>query len=106
TCARWPREFSTSPTTSRNVASGGGLVMVQTLDELKERLCRKVDAERAALIDLGDRIHANPELRFEEHRAASWLADYLEGAGFEVERGAYGLPTAVAARAGRGRPSV
>jgi amidohydrolase len=80
--------------------------MVQSVDELKERLCRKVDADRAALIGLGDRIHAHPELRFEEHRAATWLAEYLEGAGFEVERAAYGMPTAFAARAGRGRPSV
>jgi amidohydrolase len=82
------------------------MATVASADELKERLCRKVDAERAVLVGLSDRIHANPELRFEEHRASAWLAEYLEGVGFEVDRGAYGLPTAVAARAGRGRPTV
>src|SRR5262249_1573755 len=45
-------------------------------------------------------------LRFAEQQAATWLADYLEHAGFDVERGAYGLPTAFAARFGRGVPRV
>jgi aminobenzoyl-glutamate utilization protein B len=36
-----------------------------------------------------------------EIRAASLLADWLEGSGFAVERGVRGVPTAFAARAGR-----
>lgn len=73
---------------------------------LKERTCTRVDAERRTLIDLSLRIHATPELNFEEHQAAAWLSAYLEGVGFELERGAYGLPTAFAARLGTGRPQV
>jgi amidohydrolase len=80
--------------------------MRNAIDNLKERACARADRERTSLIDLSTRIHRHPELKFEERRAAAWLADYLEGIGFAVERGAYGLPTAVAARMGNGRPRV
>jgi len=76
------------------------------INGLKERACAAVDAQRPALIDLSTRIHACPELQFEERRAAGWLADYLEGLGFTVEREAHGLPTAFAARLGNGQPRV
>lgn len=72
----------------------------------KDRACEAVVAQGAVLTALSDRIHACPELNFEEHRAAEWLATFLEGAGFAVERGAYGLKTAFAARLGSGRPRV
>src|SRR5262245_30689627 len=76
------------------------------LAALKERAFACVDAERDALIDLSLRIHRTPELRLAEHQASAWLVEYLERAGFTVERGAYGLPTAFAARLGRGTPRV
>jgi amidohydrolase len=72
----------------------------------KERACARVDAEQGALVDLSERIHAHPELRFEERRAAGWLAEFLAGRGYEVERGAFGLETAFAARRGNGGPRV
>lgn len=76
------------------------------IEEVKGEACRCVDAERAALIDLSRRIHAHPELKFEERRASAWLCDYLAEKGFAVEREAYGLTTAFAARIGKGRPTV
>jgi amidohydrolase len=76
------------------------------IDQFKERACTTVDAQRRALTELSTRIHGCPELSFEEQRAAGWLADYLESIGFEVERQAYGLKTAFAARLGSGQPSV
>lgn len=80
--------------------------MPNRIAEWKDRACARIDAQRATLTELSDRIHGNPELRFEEHRACTWLAEYLERTGFAVERGAYGLPTAFAARAGTGQPRV
>jgi len=80
--------------------------MSDRIDAWKARACAAVDAQRAALVDLSGRIHEHPELSFNEHAAAGRLADFLEGAGFAVERQAYGLPTAVAARIGHGRPRV
>jgi amidohydrolase len=61
-----------------------------------------VDAERDALIGVSRRIHENPELRYEEHQAAAWLAELVEArAKVKVERGTGGLPTAFRARIGR-----
>jgi len=78
----------------------------RTSDALKAQVAARVDAEQAALFELSARIHAHPELCFTEHRAAGWLTDYLESRGFAVQRGAYGLPTAFAARLGSGRPRL
>ncbi len=54
------------------------------------------------LIELSHRIHAHPELGFEERKAASWIEQMLAEYGFEVQAGAFGLPTAFCARAGSG----
>lgn len=54
------------------------------------------------VLDLSHRIHANPELGFEEEKACGWLADALDKAGFTVERGICELPTAFSARSGKG----
>jgi amidohydrolase len=54
------------------------------------------------VLDLSHRIHAKPELGFEEAHASKWLADALDSAGFTVERGICDLPTAFSARAGNG----
>jgi amidohydrolase len=59
------------------------------------------DATRE-LLALSHRIHAHPELGFEEERAAGWLGETLDAAGFAVERGICELPTAFRARAGSG----
>ncbi len=77
-----------------------------TNEALKARATARIDEERPALLDLSARIHAHPELCFAEHRAAGWLAEYLESRGFALERGAFGLPTAFAAHRGSGRPRV
>lgn len=55
-----------------------------------------------SLIALSHRIHANPELGFEEEKASTWIADMLADAGFTVQRGICDLPTAFIARAGNG----
>src|SRR5207248_1690166 len=39
-------------------------------------------------------VHEHPELAHEEHGCSGYLADLLESAGFEVERGVAGMPTA------------
>lgn len=55
-----------------------------------------------SLITLSHRIHAHPELGFEEEKASTWIADMLADAGFAVQRGICDLPTAFIARAGNG----
>ncbi|HEX2274826.1 MAG TPA: M20 family metallopeptidase [Acidimicrobiales bacterium] len=70
------------------------------LETAKRRVVEEVEGRAELLVDVSHRIHDRPELLFEEHHAAELLAGALESAGLEVERGAYGLKTAVAARAG------
>src|SRR3989441_4001243 len=62
----------------------------------------RVTASRDRLVALSHRIHAHPELAFEEERASTWCAEALDAAGFTVERGVCELPTAFVARAGKG----
>ncbi len=62
-----------------------------------------IDALREDLSRLSAQIFANPELRFEEVKASAWVADLLQSKGFHVERGAYGLATAL--RVSTGDPS-
>jgi amidohydrolase len=60
-----------------------------------------VDATGAVLpeaLDLSHRVHANPEIAFDEVRASRWTAELLERHGFEVTAPAGGLDTAFVAR--------
>ncbi|MFE5592436.1 M20 family metallopeptidase [Streptomyces sp. NPDC056549] len=57
---------------------------------------------RDAVVGLSHALHADPELAYEEHRAARRITDLVERAGFDVTREAYGLPTAFRATAGSG----
>ena len=61
-----------------------------------------VDAARDDLTALSRRIHANPELGYEEEQASGWLEETLDAAGFVVEPGLCGLPTAFRATKGSG----
>jgi amidohydrolase len=65
-----------------------------------------VDDLAPLLRDVATKIHANPELRFEEHRAAAWLTEAIESKGVTVERSAGGLSTAFRARSGKKGPRV
>src|SRR5690606_19222930 len=67
-----------------------------------EALDRHVDAAQERIRKLALDIHAHPELRFEEHRAAQWIAEAVAGPGVFVEKGVGGLATAVRARIGTG----
>jgi amidohydrolase len=70
--------------------------------DVKQAARERVEQARDELVALSHRIHANPELGFEEEQACAWLCELLDGAGLEVERGVGDLPTAFAARAGSG----
>ncbi|MFT4214698.1 MAG: M20 family metallopeptidase [Microbacterium sp.] len=73
---------------------------------LRDRIGAEVEARRDQLLALSHAIHADPELSWEEHRAAARIADLLEEAGFAVERGAYGVETAFEAVYGTGDLTV
>lgn len=65
--------------------------------ELSKIIDETIEHERVPLAQLSRDIHANPELRFQEHRAAGWIAELLRARGFEVEQNLAGMPTALRA---------
>ncbi|MFE4952693.1 M20 family metallopeptidase [Streptomyces sp. NPDC056653] len=54
------------------------------------------------LIALSHRIHAHPEVAWEEEKAARWVGYALNDLGFDVRSGTAGLPTAFTATLGSG----
>ncbi len=62
----------------------------------------RFDSVRDGMVELSHRIHAHPELAFEEEKASAWLCELLDEAGFKVEKGICDLATAFRARAGSG----
>lgn len=70
------------------------------------RLHADIDALSPLLREVSIKIHDHPELRFEEHRAAGWIADAVTSEGIAVERGTGGLATSFRARAGSSGPRI
>jgi amidohydrolase len=61
-----------------------------------------VQAQRPKLLDLSHRLHADPEIGWQEVRSSAAVADALAAGGFDVTRGVAGMPTAFLARSGSG----
>jgi amidohydrolase len=74
--------------------------------ELKSRVVSEIENRRDELKELSLRIHANPEIAFQEEKASTWLSDYLREKGFSVEKGICGLATAFRASYGKGKPVI
>lgn len=73
---------------------------------VKEMCQRTVAAAEEDLLGISHRIHADPELGFEEFRAAQLLSTELEQRGFVLERGLADMPTAFRASLGDGPLTV
>ena len=82
--------------------------MEETLDieKLKASLIGEIEARRHQLTELSLKIHSNPELGFQEVKAAAWLTQYLKENGFSVEEGICELPTAFRGSYGQGKPTM
>ena len=74
--------------------------------ELRARAAARVAEMATQLLELSHSLHAEPELAFSEHHSAAKLAALMEAAGFEVERSACDLPTALVATYGTGDLTV
>lgn len=76
------------------------------LEDAKARMCDEVDKRAAALLEVSHQIHEHPELAYEEHFAHDLLTSVLDDEELSPERGAFGLPTGFAARAGSQGPLI
>jgi amidohydrolase len=74
--------------------------------DAKEAARARIQGERDRLIELSHRIHANPELAYEERMACGWLVEALAAAGYWVDSPVGGLETAFTARLGPGPLNV
>lgn len=65
------------------------------MDEaLKQRIVERRERVDAALVGLSDRLHADPELGWQEHRSSAAVAALLAEHGFVIEQPYLDLPTA------------
>lgn len=64
------------------------------MSDVKAALGQAVDRLGDELEALSRRIHASPELAYQEVKACAWLSEFLEGRGLKVERGVGGVETA------------
>lgn len=74
--------------------------------KLKALVIAEIETHRQQLHQLSLKIHSNPELGFQEVKAAAWLSQYLEENGFSIERGICELPTAFRGSYGQGKPAI
>ena len=71
--------------------------MEQEIKSSREQVMAQVDALAPRLFAIARHIYDHPEVKFKEFEALRTLSGALEEAGFHVERGVAGLPTAFVA---------
>ena len=69
-------------------------------------LAKAVEERQERFWKISDAIWSYAELGLEEYRSSKLLADTLESAGFKVDRGVAGMPTAFVATWGSGKPVI
>jgi aminobenzoyl-glutamate utilization protein B len=78
----------------------------EAVSKMKNDAVASIESKKSELIALSDQIWDFSETALKETRSAKLLADYAESAGFRVERGVAGLPTAFVATFGSGKPVI
>lgn len=69
-------------------------------------ICAQIEKYKDEIVKLAKDIWNNPEGPYQEYKASAWSAKLLEKHGFEVERNAGGIRTAIKARYGKGYPVI
>lgn len=73
--------------------------MLETIRKIAEEIGPELD-------ELSKNIYDNPELGYEEFKAAAWHTELLEKHGFDVEKNTLDLPTAFVATFDSGKPGL
>ena len=72
----------------------------------KQRALNWISNNESRIIEVSDRIWEFAELGLQEFKSSSLLAEELKKAGFKIEKGVAGMPTAFVAIYGSGRPVI
>ena len=67
---------------------------------------KTIDEKSNSLIELATGIWETPEIGYQEKTACKLTAEFLEKEGFQVETGYAGVPTAIRAVWGEGKPAI
>jgi len=74
---------------------------------MHQKIVAAIDAAAGELTALARKIHATPEVAFQERQASAWLTETLDRHGFRTQRGIADLETAFRAEIGSGQgPTV
>jgi aminobenzoyl-glutamate utilization protein B len=73
---------------------------------IKDKAWRWIDENSERVIELSDSIWDYAELGLVEDRSSKLIAEELKRHGFQVDLGVVGMPTAIAATWGEGRPVI
>ena len=76
------------------------------LEKLKAEALTAVEGKAKMVQEIVDMLFSFGELGFQEFETSKYLTGILEKAGFTVERGVAGMPTAWTARWGSGKPVI
>lgn len=76
------------------------------LNKIKDFLIKWNEENTERFYEAEQKIWNTPELSMQEFKSSAVLMDLLEENGFQVERGAAGMPTAFIASYGEGRPVI
>src|SRR5438105_4952314 len=74
--------------------------------DVQAEILKYLDSRRAELISMNQDIWTFAELGLEEYRSSARLAGMLRKAGFKVQEGVAGMPTAFVAEYGSGAPVI
>jgi aminobenzoyl-glutamate utilization protein B len=79
---------------------------VQSMPNSVQRIAELIEQKKDLFIGVSDQIWGFAEPRYEESRSAELVSDVLGREGFEVQRAAGGIPTAVVGSYGMGKPVI
>ena len=88
------------------LASAARTAEKPTPSKEKEFIFKVVERNSKAIALLGDNIYYFAELGMQEFETAKLMTQILEDAGFKVQRGISGMPTAFMATYGSGHPVI
>ena len=74
--------------------------------DAKSELASSIDAKRASYTAISDQIWSFAEVGYQEHKSSALLQRELTNAGFSVQAGVAGIPTAFVATYGSGKPVI